>query len=504
MASWLTGMKSKKENKKEAKDLQYAAAERGDLESQRKESYLPGGMPSNVPNAPWTGTARTESSLPDERAADIQKEISGIQSRAAAGLAPTEYEEHIMRANGATDEDINKLQNKGRVVKDANGNYTMTEEAKQRQSEANKIENDVKENGLLNSTSTINPDKMERNIAEPNNNVIEQPTTTRSAQPVNNNDLSTAPALNNETAGTESAGTESDNKADQGIINNDPQMVQEAADDKAESVADKLSDKRSKQDVHAITRNIFDAYANGEFGEPGTNDAKMARNYFIMNELLTASKNWTKRDEHYIHNLQTIVTGGVGTDYDSSNDEKSRWQQMRDKAMERYNAGQDILAKSDYETAANIGTQEQNAEAAQNMGTQGLANAAALNQVSQGNFDAMTQAFATGDPNKISEALNANIDKEITSGDLAKLGLESAKLDYEFDKQSFDSRLQGLIANNSMTAAQAQLLMKKVDALGGIESAMKNLANGKISLDTLKNAGLSVGELGILKVLGGL
>lgn len=292
--------------------------------------------------------------------------------------------------------------------------------------------------------------------------------------------------------------TDVDDKADEGIATNDPKKVQEAADEKADSVADQLSDKRSKYDTKQITRNIFDAYANGDFGEPGTQDAKMARNYFIMDSLLTASKNWAKRDEHYIHNLQNIVSGREATDYDTSKDEKSRWEQMRDRAQERYEQGQDTLAKSDYDTAANIGTQEQNAMAAENMGTQGMAQAAGFNQISQGNFDALTQAYASGDESQIKAAQEAALKDPVVQQQIQELQLR-------LQNATFDADVEAAKLANSLTQQQIAQLTQATRMLGYegdlkqvLTSFVKDLQNGKIDAGTMA----ALGGMGILSKIG--
>jgi hypothetical protein len=94
----------------------------------------------------------------------------------------------------------------------------------------------------------------------------------------------------------------------------------------AEEIAEQSEDKESKNKYKKASRSIWDAYLNGDFGDPDSKDAKDTRNYFILDAISSYMKN-TGKD---IRNIGAIYGGGT---MDNSPNETSKWEQEQANAF---------------------------------------------------------------------------------------------------------------------------------------------------------------------------
>ena len=78
------------------------------------------------------------------------------------------------------------------------------------------------------------------------------------------------------------------------------------------------------------TRSVWQAWKDGEFGDPNTKDAKQARNYFLLNSLATFAQNAAERSA----NLANVYRGGQADASVGQN--KSEWSNIQE--ARRHNA----------------------------------------------------------------------------------------------------------------------------------------------------------------------
>ena len=100
----------------------------------------------------------------------------------------------------------------------------------------------------------------------------------------------------------------------------------ETTEAKANAVAqpsknDTPVETKAKNKYRNQSMSIWDAYYNGEFGEPGSDEAKATRNYFIVD----AIANFAKNTGRSIGNIGAQYSGGT---IDNGHDE-SKWEEIR-------------------------------------------------------------------------------------------------------------------------------------------------------------------------------
>ena len=113
-------------------------------------------------------------------------------------------------------------------------------------------------------------------------------------------------------------------------LNNPFQVGEESKIENTEAKANAVA-QPSKNDTPVETKaknkyrnqsmSIWDAYYNGEFGEPGSDEAKATRNYFIVD----AIANFAKNTGRSIGNIGAQYSGGT---IDNGHDE-SKWEEIR-------------------------------------------------------------------------------------------------------------------------------------------------------------------------------
>ena len=98
-------------------------------------------------------------------------------------------------------------------------------------------------------------------------------------------------------------------------------MLQATAKQTQPSKNDTPTEAKAKNKYRNQSMSIWDAYYSGEFGEPGSDEAKSTRNYFIIDALANFAKN-TGRS---IGNIGAQYSGGtIDNGYDSS-----KWEEVR-------------------------------------------------------------------------------------------------------------------------------------------------------------------------------
>ena len=81
-------------------------------------------------------------------------------------------------------------------------------------------------------------------------------------------------------------------------------------------------EQKAKNKYKYQSRSIWDAYYNGDFGEPGSEEAKNTRNYFIIDAVANFAKNLGRN----VGNIGAQYSGGTI----DNNEDVSKWSQVQD------------------------------------------------------------------------------------------------------------------------------------------------------------------------------
>lgn len=100
------------------------------------------------------------------------------------------------------------------------------------------------------------------------------------------------------------------------------ETVQEAEKVAEPEKTDTVEDKQIKNKYKNQSMSIWDAYYNGEFGEPGSEEAKNTRNYFIVDAIAKFASNMGRS----IGNIGAQYSGGTI----DNNKDVSKWEEVRD------------------------------------------------------------------------------------------------------------------------------------------------------------------------------
>lgn len=115
-----------------------------------------------------------------------------------------------------------------------------------------------------------------------------------------------------ETAPTEEANT----------TTNISETVKEANAEAVPTKGDSPAERKAKNKYKNQSMSIWDAYYNGEFGDPNSDEAKSTRNYFIIDSIAKFASNLGKD----IGNIGAQFSGGTI----DTNREEAKWNEVRD------------------------------------------------------------------------------------------------------------------------------------------------------------------------------
>ena len=267
------------------------------------------------------------------------------------------------------------------------------------------------------------------------------------------------------------------------------ESVEVKAEEKAEDIADKIgADKEQTRQINKATKGIFSAIADGSLSPE-------AGSYFLMDAIMKTANNTQRRDANYINNLSRAVHGDTILAYDINNDEKSKYEEMvQNPALERANKAAAIESESNAQTSANLSSLNQEQAYGEQAGTQGLATSAAVNQAQSGQFEPLVAAYATGDENKVQEAINAQLKDPVIQTRLSEL-------EKQLKEATFDADVYAANLANQMSEEQIQMLKQQARLLGfegDVKSVLSNVIRG------IQGGNLDLGDVASLLLITGL
>lgn len=267
------------------------------------------------------------------------------------------------------------------------------------------------------------------------------------------------------------------------------ESVEVEAERKADDIADKIgADKEQTRQINKATKGIFSAIADGSLSPE-------AGSYFLMDAIMKTANNAQRRDANYINNLSRAVHGDTILAYDINNDEKSKYEEMvQNPALERANKAAAIESESNAQTSANLSSLKQEQDYGEQAGTQGLATSAAVNQAQSGQFDPLVAAYATGDENKVQEAINAQLKDPVIQTRLSEL-------EKQLKEATFDADVYAANLANQMSEEQIQMLKQQARLLGfegDVKSVLSNVIRG------IQGGNLDLGDVASLLLITGL
>jgi cob(I)alamin adenosyltransferase len=127
-------------------------------------------------------------------------------------------------------------------------------------------------------------------------------------------------------------------------------------------------------------------------------------------------------------------------------------------------------------------------------GTQGLATSAAVNQAQSGQFDPLVAAYATGDENKVQEAIDAQLKDPVIQTRLSEL-------EKQLKEATFDADVYAANLANQMSEEQIQMLKQQARLLGfegDVKSVLSNVIRG------IQGGNLDLGDVASLLLITGL